>query len=140
MRQLRIVRWVGAAAILVGCSTKTQVDDGASGSTTVDVSAFVGQWSQHAGELNVSSNGLVNMSYQLFSLNGTAFPELRLKIISVANLTATAQVQASDDPRAQVDTIFTIRKVEPGLVVTSPAGSESVWCDDQHRTIGTCGA
>jgi hypothetical protein len=106
----------------------------------VDVSAFVGQWFQHAGDISVQSDGSIDMTYQVERLGAAAdFPHLKLKIASVSGKTAVARVMLSDDPAVTTGSTLSLRRTEPGLAVIFPSGIESDWCDLQHKDQGACG-
>jgi len=144
-----IVLAMSAAIFLVdtGCSSTTAPASNSSAppppsqTAPVDVSAFVGQWFQHAGDISIQSDGSIDMTYQVERLGAPAdFPSLKLKIVSVNGKTAVAQVILSDDPAVPIDSTLTLRRTEPGLAVTFPSGTESDWCDLQHNDQGACGA
>ena len=127
-------RW--CAPVLIGL-----VLAGCAGEVEPDVSAFSGQWFQHAGALNIKTNGEVDLLYQLEQPpNPSSFPELKLKIQSVEGDTATAVVTSTSDPQVPVGATFTFRRAEPGIVATTPDGGTALWCDPPHKDLGACGA
>src|SRR5437016_5139881 len=106
-------------------------------SPSLDVSDFVGDWTQHAGDLNIHSDGTIDLTYQVSQ--GTflpLFPQLKLRIVSVAGNKATAAVLSSDDPNAPVGSTFSLELKKPGIILTNPLGGEHHWCDRAHRDAG----
>lgn len=140
------------ALLLAACSTAapqgtstTSKPTGASAPTgeasSADASSFVGRWFQHAGGLNISADGSVEMIYQVDRAPQPAeFPELKLRIESVTDDTATAVVLSSDDPLAPAGSKFTFRRTDPGILATTPQGDPRVWCDQKNKELGACGA
>jgi hypothetical protein len=107
----------------------------------VDASAFVGQWFQHAGALNIKPNGEIDLAYQVEQAPASAsFPELKLQLESITGDTATAVVTSTNDSQVAAGSKFTFRKAEPGMVVTTPDGGTALWCDTAHKDQGACGA
>lgn len=111
---------------------------------TLDITPFVGDWYEHAGDLNVHSDGSISLTYQssatVDGLLTSAFPQLTLHIVSTSPGTAIAVVQTSDDPATRVGAKVTLRRTTIGVTITPLAGGTSAWCDPPHRTAGDCGA
>jgi hypothetical protein len=107
---------------------------------TPAVSPFVGTWYQHGGNVIVSADGTVRMSYQVTTVAPAAFPELTLKISGVTGTKATATVVTSDDTALPPGSTITFELRDPGLVATTVTGTTSKWCDAAHKASGACGA
>jgi hypothetical protein len=103
------------------------------------VAPFVGHWFQHGGDLNVHSDGTVDLTYQNLPANS---PGVKLRIISVQGSVADATVTMSDDPSMPNGASISFTRQEPGIVM-SGAGSQGPapnWCDTAHAAQGACGS
>lgn len=106
------------------------------------IKPFVGDWSQHAGDLNVSPDGSVALTYQVGAVSGPpAFPRLGLRVVAVSGSSAAATVTTSEDPAAPIGSVFKlVLDGSTGITLFHPNGRVDHWCDPNNRAQGLCGA
>ena len=164
MRYKRLIVIGAVALAAAACSTKplstatTDTTAASTATTTVppttttstvvtpsdDVSAFVGSWGIHAGNLTINPDGTGTMTFRDY-INvpsagdpGTAFPNLKIQIVSVAGGIATAKITSSDAAPYPVGSILTLTLAYPGIVVRGAVSAS--FCNASNRAQDICGA
>ncbi len=133
------------AAALVACHSTTQANPQRSASaqqhSASTLSAFVGDWYMHAGDLNIQADGSIVLVYPLRrDTLPPAYPTLHLRIDAVSGATATAVVVSSEDDAVKVGDKFTLTRTPTGISLSNASGDSTRWCDTASRTSGLCGA